>query len=104
VAEYERIHSSGVRFTIAIGHDFPEVENVVEENDGYVVVQKIGVAAEEAERLDPAHRPRRAWRNAAGLAPPAAVSYPASSGSSTFPTSPIRSLLTATPERHSRHS
>jgi hypothetical protein len=53
VAEYERIRSSGVRFPIASGHDFPEVENVVEENDGYVVVQKIGIAAEEAERLDP---------------------------------------------------
>jgi hypothetical protein len=53
VAEYERIRSSGVRFPIANGHDFPEVESVVEENDGYVVVQKIGIAAEEAERLDP---------------------------------------------------
>ena len=53
VAEYERIRSSGVRFPIASGHDFPEVENVVEENEGYVVVEKIGVAAEEAERLDP---------------------------------------------------
>jgi hypothetical protein len=54
VAEYERIRSSGVRFPIASGHDFfPEFENVVEENDGYVVVQKIGIAAEEAERLDP---------------------------------------------------
>jgi hypothetical protein len=53
VAEYEHIRSSGVRFPIARGHDFPEVENVVEENDGYVVVQKIGIAAEEAERLNP---------------------------------------------------
>ena len=53
VAEYEHIRSSGVRFPIASGHDFPEFENVVEENDGYVVVQKIGIAAEEAERLDP---------------------------------------------------
>jgi hypothetical protein len=25
----------------------------VEENEGYVVVEKIGIAAEEAERLDP---------------------------------------------------
>jgi len=53
IGEYERIRSLGVRFPIAVGHDFPEVENVVEENDGYVVVQKIGIAAEEAERLDP---------------------------------------------------
>jgi hypothetical protein len=53
VAEYERIRSSGVRFPIAIGHDFPEVENVAEENEGYVVVEKIGLAAAEAEKLDP---------------------------------------------------
>jgi hypothetical protein len=53
VAEYERIRISGVRFPIAVGHNFPEVENVVEENEGYVVVEKIGIAAEEAERLDP---------------------------------------------------
>jgi hypothetical protein len=53
VAEYERIRSSGVRFPIAIGHDFPKFENVVEENEGYVVVEKIGVAAEEAEKLGP---------------------------------------------------
>jgi hypothetical protein len=31
VAEYEHIRSSPVRFPIAIGHDFPDVENVVEE-------------------------------------------------------------------------
>jgi hypothetical protein len=42
-----------VRFPIAIGHDFPDVENVVEENERYAVVQKRGVAAEEAARLDP---------------------------------------------------
>jgi hypothetical protein len=34
VAEYERIRISGVRFPIAVGHNFPEVENVVEENEG----------------------------------------------------------------------
>jgi 5-bromo-4-chloroindolyl phosphate hydrolysis protein len=53
VAEYEHIRSSPVRFPIAIGHDFPDVENVVEENERYAVVQKRGVAAEEAARLDP---------------------------------------------------
>jgi hypothetical protein len=52
VAEYERLRSSPVRFPIAIGHDFCEVENVVEENERYGVVQKRGVTAEEAARLD----------------------------------------------------
>jgi 5-bromo-4-chloroindolyl phosphate hydrolysis protein len=53
VAEYEHIRSSPVRFPIAIGHYFPQVENVVEENERYAVVQKRGVAAEEAARLNP---------------------------------------------------
>jgi hypothetical protein len=43
----------GPSHPIAIGHDFPDVENVVEENERYAVVQKRGVAAEEAARLDP---------------------------------------------------
>lgn len=38
VGEYEHIRSSPVRFPIALGHDFPEVENVLEENARYTVV------------------------------------------------------------------
>jgi hypothetical protein len=53
IGEYEHIRSSPVRFPIALGHDVPEVENVVEENDRYAVVQKKGVAAEEAAKLNP---------------------------------------------------
>ena len=53
VAEYEHIRRSPVRFPIAIGHDVPEVESVVEENERYAVVQKRGVAAEEVAKLDP---------------------------------------------------
>jgi hypothetical protein len=53
VAEYERLRSSPVRFPVTIGHDFPEFESGVEENGRYAVVQKKGVAAEEAARLDP---------------------------------------------------
>jgi len=56
VGEYEHIRSSSVRFPIALGHDFPEFENVVEENDRYAIVQKKGVAAAEAGKLDPRSR------------------------------------------------
>lgn len=56
IAEYERIRSSSVRFPIVSGHDVPEVENVVEETDGYVVVEKNGEAGEEAAKLDPRSR------------------------------------------------
>jgi hypothetical protein len=53
VAEYEHIRSSSVRFPIAHGHNFPEVEKVVEENERYAVVEKNGKAAEVSAKLDP---------------------------------------------------
>jgi hypothetical protein len=56
VAEYEHIRSSPVRFPIALGHDVPQVEDVVEENDHYVVVQKRGIAGEVSAKLDPRSR------------------------------------------------
>jgi hypothetical protein len=56
MAEYERIRSSPTRFPIVAGHDFPEIEGVVEVADGYAVVEKKGVAAEEVARLDPRSR------------------------------------------------
>lgn len=56
VAEYERIRSSPVRFPIAVGHEVPEVEKVVEVVDGYEVVEKLGTAAEISARLDPRKR------------------------------------------------
>jgi 5-bromo-4-chloroindolyl phosphate hydrolysis protein len=56
MAEYESIRSSSSRFPIAIGHEFADIENIVEMSDGYAVVQKKGAAAEEAARLDPRSR------------------------------------------------
>jgi hypothetical protein len=56
MAEYERIRSSSVRFPVVVGHDFPEIEGVVEVSDWYAVVQKKGAAAEEAAKLDPRSR------------------------------------------------
>ena len=56
MAEYERIRSSPTEFPIKLGHDFPEIESVVEASDGYVVVQKEGAAAEEVAKLDPRSR------------------------------------------------
>jgi hypothetical protein len=55
-ADYERIRSSPVRFPVKPGHDFPEWEDVVEENTDYVIVQKHGKAAEVADHLDPRSR------------------------------------------------
>jgi hypothetical protein len=41
-AEYERIRSAPTSFTIAVGHDLPEFENVIEVCDRYEVVQNKG--------------------------------------------------------------
>lgn len=56
MAEYERIRSSPTRFPVVVGHDFPEIESVVEVSDGYAVVQKEGAAAEEVASVDPRSR------------------------------------------------
>ena len=56
VAEYERIRGSAVRFPVIPGHQLSEIENVVEENERYAVVQKRGKAAEVSAKFDPRSR------------------------------------------------
>lgn len=51
--EYEAVRADGARFVVAPGHDSPPIERVVEQTDRYWVVEKLGKAADEAERLDP---------------------------------------------------
>ena len=41
-AEYEALRRNPRRFAVVDGHDMPEVEDVVERTDRYVVVQKRG--------------------------------------------------------------
>jgi hypothetical protein len=54
VSEYERVRSDSLLFVIAKGHQFPEIEQVVEQADGYDVVRKQEPeAAEVAEETDP---------------------------------------------------
>jgi hypothetical protein len=50
---YEQIRQHPARFAVRPGHELLEVERVVEEHDGYLVVEKVGVAQEVAERHDP---------------------------------------------------
>jgi hypothetical protein len=57
VAEYEHIRSSPRRFPIAVGHDFPEVENVVAASSAYAIVEKTGKAGKEAAKMDPRSHP-----------------------------------------------
>jgi hypothetical protein len=51
--EYQRVRMDGRRFVVIPGHEHPEVETVIETRPGYVVVEKFGAAAEEAEEDDP---------------------------------------------------
>ena len=51
--EYERLRASGTRFFVLPGHEDLAVEDVVEETDAYLVVEKIGVGSEIAAAMDP---------------------------------------------------
>jgi hypothetical protein len=53
VDEYEEVRKVSTHFIVAPGHLAPEAERVVRETTRYQVVEKIGVAAKVAVRLDP---------------------------------------------------
>jgi hypothetical protein len=53
VREYEEIRANPRRFVVVPGHEFPDVEIVVEPRRGYIIVEKRDQAAEVAERHDP---------------------------------------------------
>ena len=55
VDEYEAIRALGDRFFVAPSdeHFWPDVERVVERNDRYWIVEKIGVAGQFARQADP---------------------------------------------------
>ena len=53
LSEYEAVRSHPNRFVVLPGHVYPDVEEVVAEHDRYVIVSKLGVAAEIAEKTYP---------------------------------------------------
>lgn len=53
VADYERIRARGDRFVILPGHEVVEIERVVEERNGYLVVEKLGEGRAVAIETDP---------------------------------------------------
>lgn len=53
VSAYEEVRANPTRFVLVPGHETPEIEHVVERHEGYVVVEKIGKAAEVAREHDP---------------------------------------------------
>jgi hypothetical protein len=55
--EYEMVRSNPRTFIISPGHLYPQVERVLNQNDRYMVVEKIDNAGQIAETLDPRHTP-----------------------------------------------
>jgi hypothetical protein len=47
------VRRESTRFFVLPGHEDESVERVLERNERYLVVEKIGEAATEAEDLDP---------------------------------------------------
>lgn len=52
-AEYEAIRAVGTHFVVLPGHEDPSVEHVVHQTERFLVVEKEGEAAHEAEESDP---------------------------------------------------
>jgi hypothetical protein len=53
IADYEHIRAYSSAFAVLPGHNVPDVEDIVREEPGFVVVSKLGAGARVAERLDP---------------------------------------------------
>jgi hypothetical protein len=52
-AAYEAVRAHGDRFLVAIGHEEPDVERIVEVYQRYQIVEKTGKAGDIAEASDP---------------------------------------------------
>ncbi len=50
--EYEWVRSEPTRFMVAAGHEQADIEQIVARRNGYVIVEKVGEAGEEAENQD----------------------------------------------------
>jgi hypothetical protein len=51
--DYERVRANPRRFVVAVGHNASEIESIVEEAGGYLIVEKTGEAGRVAEATDP---------------------------------------------------
>jgi hypothetical protein len=53
IGAYEDVRSAANRFVVRSGHERPRVERVLDQGNGYVVVEKLGEAGESAAEDDP---------------------------------------------------
>lgn len=51
--EYEEVRSVSDHFAMKPGHEHPDFERVIDRRDRYVVIDKVGLAEEMADRTDP---------------------------------------------------
>jgi hypothetical protein len=51
--EYEQVRANPVHFAVVPGHEKPDVERVIREADGYLVVEKLPSEQEIARATDP---------------------------------------------------
>lgn len=53
ISEYEQVRAHPSRFVLLAGHEDPETahERIIETENGYAIVEKIGRAGDEAARL-----------------------------------------------------
>ena len=52
-ADYEKVRSDSRHFLIALGHEIPDIETVLEKHDGWAVIEKNPEVTEMVESLDP---------------------------------------------------
>jgi hypothetical protein len=52
-AEYEAIRAVATQFVVLPGHEDPDIEHVVQQTERFLVVEKEGQAAHDAEESDP---------------------------------------------------
>jgi hypothetical protein len=52
-AEYEAVRSDARRFLVVTGHEIPDVETVIEEHEGWAVIEKAPEVTETVESLNP---------------------------------------------------
>ena len=58
-AEYENLRRVPTHFAVLPGHDIPDVERVVEQNERFITVEKFGESALAAINLDPRRRTKK---------------------------------------------
>lgn len=52
-AEYEAVRAVATHFIVLPGHEDPDIEHVVLQNERFLIVEKEGRAAQDAEKSDP---------------------------------------------------